>query len=221
MQNDPVLARIVLPAGNSYSRTGKPIPFYVHGGLHMMAGNSEPYFSLTYDCGDSGGAGHDAIAEHFGDRFADLAALHLSSIDGVPMHAGANGMYWLAPALDDNALGEQYHGCNSKLNLPKPAGAPRRGDWDTTDYRSPTPAESLAIFARQWRMSDEETAALVDEGKALIRQTHDDRRAVVRKWLADKAEQRAPIWRSQAVACIVNHSLVIYGAPYNPAKMVS
>lgn len=58
---NPILARKELPEGNQYHSRGKPIAFYVEGGLHMIRGNSAPYFSLTYSCGQNGGAGHDAI----------------------------------------------------------------------------------------------------------------------------------------------------------------
>lgn len=216
MLTDPILARKTLPEGNSYHTRGKPIDFYVLGGLHMIRGNAKPYFSLTYSCAGSGGAGHEAIAEEFGDRFADLAALHLSDIDGFPMHGAANGFYWLAPAIEENALGQRYHGGNSKMNLPKPEGTPRRGDWDSTDYREPTGAECLDIFARSWRLTDSEAADLLEEARTLVKRTPNNRAEVVRKWLEAKTEARRPIWKAEALACIAKHGLVVYGDTYPP-----
>lgn len=75
----------------------------VFGGLHMMRGNPSPHFTITTEVHQkgypdrwwSGGADHETILKHF-PRFADLVALHLSDIDGVPMHAAANGWYWYA-----------------------------------------------------------------------------------------------------------------------------
>lgn len=70
----------------------------VLGGLHMIEANRRPYFSLT--CwyrgkeGSYAGAAHDEILRQC-PQFADLAALHLSDIDGVPMHALENGFYHL------------------------------------------------------------------------------------------------------------------------------
>lgn len=70
----------------------------VEGGLHYLRGNSAPYFSLTYWCGGSnaghGGAGHEFILQHY-PQYEDLAALHLSDMDGAPMHALENGFYHL------------------------------------------------------------------------------------------------------------------------------
>lgn len=88
---DPTLATKRLANGNR---------FKVVGGLHYIKGNSAPYFSLTYEETtargrfEACGAGHDEILRRF-PRFRDLAALHLSDIDGAPMHALENGFYHL------------------------------------------------------------------------------------------------------------------------------
>ncbi len=99
---DPTLATKRLANGNR---------FKVVGGLHYIKGNSAPYFSLTYEETtargrfEACGAGHAEILQRF-PRFADLAALHLSDIDGAPMHALENGYYhlggthWCGPDLD-------------------------------------------------------------------------------------------------------------------------
>lgn len=89
--SDPILSSKRLANGNR---------FKVHGGLHYIKGNTAPYFSLTYEettargRDEGGGAGHDVILKHF-PGFADLAALHLSDIDGAPMYALENGFYHL------------------------------------------------------------------------------------------------------------------------------
>lgn len=66
------------------------------GGLNMIRGNGRPYFSLTCDIYErgrdvGGGAAHELILKLF-PHLKPLADLHLSDIDGVPMHAAENGL---------------------------------------------------------------------------------------------------------------------------------
>jgi len=65
--------------------------------LHKI-GNQKPYFSLTGRIVENGresvcGAIHDEILEAF-PQLEDIASLHLSDIDGKPMHSFENGKYW-------------------------------------------------------------------------------------------------------------------------------
>lgn len=65
--------------------------------LHKID-NKKPYFSLTGRVVQNGresvsGAIHDEILEAF-PELEDLAALHLSDIDGKPMNSFENGKYW-------------------------------------------------------------------------------------------------------------------------------
>jgi hypothetical protein len=85
----PELARI---------KNGKEL-IVIHGGLHDIKGNASPYFSITADVYENNrlvscGCQHDLILEHR-PNLADLVALHLSDIDGQPLHALENGFYWL------------------------------------------------------------------------------------------------------------------------------
>lgn len=72
-------------------------------------GSQTPYFSVTaniykatksgkidkrYRDMVTGGCCHEEILKAY-PGMADLIALHLSDIDGKPMHAVANGWYWL------------------------------------------------------------------------------------------------------------------------------
>lgn len=57
------------------------------------------------------GCMHDDVLRHF-PKLADVVALHLADTFGVPMHAEANGWYWLAGAL--GGLGERFHGSNDR-----------------------------------------------------------------------------------------------------------
>jgi hypothetical protein len=77
--------------------------------LSWHKGNKKPYFSLTAEGKDHGsefgGCCHDEILKQWPD-LQPIADLHLSDIDGVPMHALENGFYhlggthWQRPKFD-------------------------------------------------------------------------------------------------------------------------
>lgn len=168
MKHDPVLARTTLPASREEGRR-YPHTFIVSGGLHYIKGNSQPHFSLTCtehrqgfpNQEESGGCGTDRIL-HLFPEFADMAALHLSDLDGVPMHAESIGWYNLAGAL--GGFGEKHHGGNSKQNFPLPAARidPAK-PWQTTEYRLPTCEECLQSFARHCRITLEDAKQIRGE----------------------------------------------------------
>lgn len=72
--------------------------------LILLSGNARPYFSVTGELrnlrrsGDNaieaGGQMHEEIAEHF-PELAPVISVHLADDRGIPMHAIANGVYWL------------------------------------------------------------------------------------------------------------------------------
>lgn len=233
MRTEPILA--VLRYRPKHSKVSMTLK--AEGGLRFISGNRKPYFSLTKTEHRAGfpnqcqsfGCDHEAILKHW-PKFADLAALHSSDIDGVPMHAEANGWYDLAGALPGNA-GEQYHVGNSQRHFPKPEGAPRRGSWDNTDYRTPTEDEALAIFADHVRISVDEARVVRDEVVRIWKDTRqhcecgEDRGVFVphnlaytqkswtaaRAWFANWVEEQKPRWKAEADACIAKHGLKVFG----------
>lgn len=223
MSRDPVLACRRLPTGTNGHRV--PLTFKVHGGLHYLRGNSSPYFSLTSwshragfpnQC-QSGGADHETILKYY-PKFADLAALHLSDIDGKPMHSSDNGWYDIAGALP-NGANQKYHAGNSERNFP--CEAPADKPWKTTVSRKPTPTECLDIFARHWRIDIEEARRIAYCVSQFIA-------ALPNGWLSSGEAIKAaampalirmqatmlPRWKAQADACIATHGLVVYGDPW-------
>lgn len=234
MRTEPTLAVCTIPA--PHTRAYK-LTMRVEGGLHNMTGNGKPYFSLTCfthrkghpnQC-QSGGCDHETILKHY-PRFADLAALHLCDIDGKPMHAEENGWYKLAGALPNNA-GEQYHAGNSKQHFPKPPSAPRKGEWDDTDYREPTAEECLQMFADHARV-DIETARVLcghlidvwyNTREECEQQGVDDWTWSAKSWQSARRvftqwiDAQAPRWKAEADACIQAHGLRVYGDPWPPA----
>jgi hypothetical protein len=85
---------------------------------YQLGGNSHPHFSATVQgdrktksgrwVDDCGGCMHDLILRLW-PAAKPIIDLHLANADdGEPMHAEANGFYWLAGWA--GGLGEQYHG---------------------------------------------------------------------------------------------------------------
>jgi len=225
---EPTLAVRTIPADHTKAYR---LTMRVVGGLHHIKGNHAPYFSLTADihrkghpnqC-QSGGCCHDTILKYC-PQFADLAKLHLSDIDGRPMHGEANGWYYLAGALPDHA-GEQYHAGNSERHYPKPASEidPAK-PWDTTDYRKPTPDECLQIFADHVCITVDEAAKVRDMvteralGGDEQGNTETPNWKAARAWFSQWIEEQAPRWKQEADACIAKHGLVVYGDPW-PVKV--
>ncbi len=219
---EPVLAACTISAGSRKAHGSRvSLTFKVEGGLHYIHGNSSPHFTLTYTehrkgfpnqcC--SGGAGHERIAEIYGEKFAGLAKMHLSDIDGVPMHAEANGWYSLAGYLPGNA-GARYHAGNAQRHFPKAVIDPARS-WDTTDYRNPTPDECLQIFADHLRITLDEAHELArlievastryDNGEPVYEWGHG--RELFHGWI----EAHKPVWKLEANACIAKYGLRLFG----------
>jgi hypothetical protein len=80
------------------TKTKDPLNFIEARLILHKIGNQKPYFSLTGRIVENGresvsGAIHKEILEAF-PQLEDVAALHLSDIDGKPMHSFENGKYW-------------------------------------------------------------------------------------------------------------------------------
>jgi hypothetical protein len=80
------------------TKTKDPLNYTEATAILHKIGNQKPYFSLTGRVVENGresvsGAIHKEILEAF-PQLEDIAALHLSDIDGKPMHSFENGKYW-------------------------------------------------------------------------------------------------------------------------------
>jgi hypothetical protein len=176
------------------------LPIKVYAGLHYLKGNTAPYFSLTADVFnpkrrgadkiDRCGCLHDEILKLF-PEFAPLVALQLSDIDGVPMHAVKNAIYWAAGVLGgDKPLGQQYHGSN--------------GDFDSN--------ACLKILEKHLRIDEQEAKRLVgalNHAYKLHGLSGD-----VRGYMVGYVKGCKPKWKAEADSAIQEFNLVVYGDPW-------
>lgn len=194
-RNAPILARREFPKGHDGYRV--PTVLLVEGGLAHHTGNSLPYFSLTCTTHRkgfpsqvySGGADHASILRYFPHKhFDDLASLHLSDINGEPMHTVANAWYWLAGAVSSRgAFGEDYH-------------------------HTHTEEECLSFFANHLRISMAEARSIRFRVYRRYLDTNQYNGArFARSYLATLIDAMRPRWQAEARACIARHSLQVFG----------
>ena len=198
---DPLLARFTTSSDGYRNATVS-----VHGGLHYLRGNSSPHFSLTCDIYEGGrdvggGAAHELILKG-APHLAPLARMHLSDMDGKPMHSSANAFYWLAGACV-NGLGQRYHGGNSD---------PKRSADDC-----------LRIFADHVRIPIEQA----HEVRAMVQAAHDAVPFYARTYegkggpvasaaLAEWCEAQHVRWANEARECIDSLKLQVFGDTWAP-----
>lgn len=179
---NPVLASF------GYEPAPQRLRFKVFGGLHYIRGNRAPYFSLTcsgWDHGSEfGGCSHDVILKHF-PQFADLAALHLSDINGAPSYGAENGFYHLG--------GSRVPGCIVDYPAAKYAVAARH-------FRI-TEAEARRLVADLFGDHYSETGGFLSRGA----------QAAAKRRLADWYATQLPRYQAEAEACIKRHGLIVYG----------
>jgi len=178
------------------------------GGLHKLKGNKSAYFSLTgtidrfeasrYGSGrwvdDTGGCIHEEILKHW-PELKPVADLHLSDMDGVPMHGAENAWHWMRGACAKV--------CSSIT-----------GRWGP-DH---TPEKSLEIFANHVRVSlDEATAVrqmVIDAAMAVSQYSRVYEGGAVepaKKALFDWIDTQRPRWKLEADHAIKAFDLVLYG----------
>lgn len=200
----------------AYTERSTTYRLTVVGGLHYMRGNRAPYFSLTAiqdrkERGrwqdDMGGCCHDLILKHY-PELADLAALHLSDMDGAPMHAVENGWYWLAGAMPEGVA--QYHGGN---------GTPAK-----------SADECLQVFADHCRIGIGEARGILAQVVAELGLPQESQSvrpyssgdvARAKSRLAELMDGMRPRWKREAIECIKAHGLQIYGDHYAPTADLS
>lgn len=143
-----------------YPSFGKGCQIRVEAGLHYLRGNSLPYFGVTAAIGtprelhtgdyQAGGCCHEDILRVW-PELAPVVALHLSDSEGQPMHAEADGWYWLAGYY--GGAGETYRAGNGSSR--KHAAACLQSWADHVRI----PVETARALADGWRCEDDWTAS--------------------------------------------------------------
>ena len=146
-------------------------------------GNQLPLFSITAEERTdlrltAWGCMHKEILEAYPD-IADLVALHLSDINGVPMHAVENGWYWLA----------------SSMGLP------------TVEYKHADQKEAFDFFCNHCRISAIEADTIRARMRELyeLTDTHETAKC---EWV-EICESMKPRWKEEADAAIEKYQLKV------------
>jgi hypothetical protein len=182
------MSDIIIREGEFGTRTIKAV-----GGLHFIRSNGLPYFTLTTVGHGESGPAHEELVRCW-PELQPLADLHLSDINGVPMHAEANGWYWLAGSVD-GGFGEQYHGGSTPNH---------------------SAAECLRIFADHVRINHQDAADL-REWLLLVQKNHGNKLA--RKAFATWIEEQKTRWKHEADRCIKALGLQVFGDRWAPEEM--
>lgn len=194
---DTILAKLV--RGGEIQYYGAPAWIVVKAQLYQLSGNNAPYFSVTADIYKSkayvgarndrgwlaGGCLHKEILK-FAPDLAPVVALHLADDNGAPMHAEANGWYWISGAL--GGLGERYHGGNRE-----PYGQPN-------DCRQ--------IFAEHIHIDRAAADSIIDRVEHAFNQACSEgadvpiARGLAREVWCCEINYLRPIWKKQADAAV-------------------
>lgn len=131
---------------------GRPAVIHITAEAELLNGNNHPHFSVTAEITvgrkrdpECCGCLHEEAAKYW-PEIVPIIRLHLANADdGEPMHAEADGWYWLAGVL--GGCGELYHGGNRET------------------YGKPN--DCLGIFADHCRISRDEAQAIADKVAAV------------------------------------------------------
>ena len=127
---------------------------------------------------------HDLILEHC-PELAPLADLHLSDINGVPMHAVENGWYWLK-----GAAGDQGSFFSESINPEE------------------EPEKCMQMLAKHLRISNAETQRLIQGTTRFVKRVGS---ITAKQEFARYIERLKPHWKAEADEAIELFDLRIYG----------
>lgn len=188
--------------------------------MSWLRGNKAPYFSVTGRqdrlnntrwVDNMGGCIHEQIEKKFRGQFSDLIALHLSDMDGAPLHDGANAFYFAGGCGHMKATEEGLKRYGFQREC-KSSGV----DYDTVKHLIEDPTKPVEVFER-W-----DGTPNVNHLASHLRIPLALAESMVAGVLAgelnrdyfDKfVEEQKPRWKAEAEAAIKKHNLII---PTNP-----
>lgn len=136
---------------------------------------ADGYFSVTATHDRAGGCMHAEVIQA-APELSTLVALHLSdATTGVPMHAEANGWYWVAGAL--GGLGQRFHGANE------------------SDRTTRTTDECARILADHVRADDLTVRAILGNVKSMADMFGN---VAARNWWQEWIKSQAARWSTEA-----------------------
>lgn len=158
---------------------------YINASCESLA-NQQPHFSVTVSGPNFGGCCHDIVLR-LRPELKPVVDLHLSTDDGVPMHATANAVHWISGILTD---------------LP---GFKFRPNSSKHDYGRQTPEWCLQVLGEHLRM---DPAPVVDRVREAVRPwlaTYSEHEAdpkhierLVHDVVAQIVDEQRPRWKQEA-----------------------
>jgi hypothetical protein len=146
------------------------------GGYFSVTGEISTPFQRKRGDFQCGGCIHDEILAAF-PQLAPLVALHLSDAEtGEPMHAEANGFYWLAGCDPEIGSGVEYHGgtgsdartpeecfriLREHMRIPEEYARDMVADVAASDDPPATFAKHVAYWRGPWKEDAEEGHKLI------------------------------------------------------------
>jgi len=173
----------------------------VEAGLRKLEGNTKPYFSVTGGMKhvgridpDNWGAQKALLLRHW-PELEPVITLHLADIDGVPMHAHANGLYWIVGALG-GGLGQRFSGSTGHYGK-----NPKACEKILSEHLRVSPAEA-EVLSKEWFALGRGRAHALSCANGKAGATEAEIGIAISGALRSWIEERLPTWKAEATAAI-------------------
>lgn len=148
--------------------------------------NQQPHFSVTIDGRDFGGCCHD-LALDLRPELKPVVDLHLSTDDGVPLHAAANAIHWVSGIFTD-LPGFRWRPNSSKHDFGR-----QTPEWCTSVLRDHLRMDPQIVLTRVRAAVD---PWLVAHSEYEVDAKHIEK--LVHETVAVIVEEQRPRWKAEA-----------------------